>query len=761
MEYIEKEINVINNIRYMAEGYGLCALEKMIPTDVPIICVYGQVNESEINFLRKVVEKCCLIGVGETAIFLLERGIKVDFIVFSSNTVYEAFEKNEGWEVLPLIVNTEIPRLIFERHQGKKFFFASGNEIENLVFDKALEVCDLRYQYNRLQEITAKDVKEYLLELATFMGDSYTLLLEGKTEGDSRIELYEKSICLGCYPISAPEVQQYFKVPVCTEKIVSWFIPLFDQNGRNFFIETYNHLALEFAEIKEIVNKSIGLYEELYEMACKDMVLKAELDCVIQQLNECTASLEAMETIVYLLNVSEKICISKESRETSNEIAEIAQDALEKYKKLTYVLERITARFLEIRQEDITIEKNCLQEAQKINNILLVGGQSQYNVLPYFVEGLKEGFQRLGIVTYRYISRREEFSKMTTDGYNHFQNTVGYEYILLINGVFLEWERYDNISECCRNMFDNQNSKLLPMFVDHPRHHIGRLPYAHQAYAVLFADNNWVKYVQNYMKDIPRPIFLPLGGVEQRVSELVEFHRRDNKIVFFGGYSDISEMEERIDAHRYAIIIKKIIQMLEKYPDMTIEAAVNQLEEENRSSYTIHHIVFATDVFEIIDTYIRQFFRQKIVDTLIRAGLPIDIYGWKNAPYTEFENVTLKDAVTFDEMLEICRSVRFILNVQPWLKSGTQERVFNTMLSGAVAVTDETEYLREKTIDETNILLYNLAEIEKLPAKIQYYMEHEVEAEQLAQNGFELAKKEHTWSCRAEELMRVLEQEVE
>ena len=38
-----------------------------------------------------------------------------------------------------------------------------------------------------------------------------------------------------------------------------------------------------------------------------------------------------------------------------------------------------------------------------IENILLVGGSSQYNVLPYFVEGFKTGFQKAGITTYIYI----------------------------------------------------------------------------------------------------------------------------------------------------------------------------------------------------------------------------------------------------------------------------------------------------------------------------------------------------------------------
>lgn len=761
MGLIDKEINVINNVRYLVDGYGFCALEKMIPTDVPIVCVYGQVTDSQMKFLKKVMEKCCLIGVGETAVSLLESDIKVDFITFSGNTKYEVFEENEIWQATPIIVNTEIPALIFEKHKGKAFFWSSGNVIEQFVFNKALEQGNAMYQYNRLIEIVPSGLREYLLFLAEFMGGSKVMLLEGKANNDDMIEVFEHSVFSDCVHISDNKLKQYFKVPVDTEKILSWLIPLFDVHSAENFVNGYNNLKYEFLKMKKIVSESMQLYEKLYELAIRDIVLKDELDIVINRLNENTAILEAMEHVLYLLDISETINLPREDKEKPNEIAEIATDAIDRYKKLMYVLEEIIAGFLEIKQENISKATSCSDESRAVKNILLVGGSSQYNVLPYFVEGLKEGFQRLGVTTYRYIFNREEYGKMKIEGYNHFQNTVGYEYVLLMNGVFLEWERYDGIYKCYRNMFDNKKTKIIPMFVDHPVHHMARMNYAHQAYAVLLADNNWVKYVNSYVKDIPRPVFLPLGGLEQEGKECVEFKKRVNKIVFFGWYSDISEQEERINCHKYAELIKRIIKILKNNPDMTIEAAVNRVEEENMSSYTTRYIVFNTDVFEIIDTYIRQFFRQKVVDTIIRAGLPIDIYGWKNAPYEEYENVVLKEAVSFDEMLEICRSVRFVLNVQPWLKSGTQERVFNTMLSGAVAITDETEYLREKTIDETNILLYKLEELEKLPAKIQYYMNREEEAEQIARNGFEMAEKYHTWSCRAKELMGVLGQEVE
>ena len=761
MELVDKEINVLHNIRYMAEGYGLCALEKMIPADIPVILVCGQVTDTEADFLKQIMHKCCIIGVGETAIFLLDRKITVDFIAFTNDTAYEIFEKNEVWQMVPLLTNTEIPTAIFESHHGKKFFFASGNQIENLIFYKALEKCNVRYQYNKLWEMQGNDAKSWLINLVDFMGASYTLWMEGKEKEESAVELYERTLYRCSFDISNPGLLSYFKIASQTEKVVSWLIPLFDGNGREYFMEAYNNLAFEFRKIKEIVLESIRLYEELYRMAGHDTVIKSELDELVARLNDNTASLETMGTISYLLNLSEKLCIPRDNREKCNEIAEIALDALDRYKKLVVVLGKITAGFLEMESVNTETEAFCPKEESKIRNLLLLCCSSQYNVLPYFTKGLKEGFQRLGIVTYQYIlgEGRDDVERIYAEGYNHFQNTVGYEYVLDMNGAMTELERYDYVSGSIRKIFDNVNSKLLLMVVDHPLQIAYRMFFMYHSYVVLLADDNWVKYAKNHMKDVEYPFFLPLGGFEQKEKKIISLRKRENKIVFFGGYSDLSEKEKQINEHKYGSVMKRIIELLEKNTEMTIEDAVNRVEAENMSAYTIQCIVYQPEVFQIINDYIRQFYRQKVVHNLICSGLPIDIYGWEDVPgYEEYSNVTFKKAVPFGEMLEICGRVRFVLNVQPWIKSGTQERVFNAMLSGAIAVTDATDYLREKTTDRTNILLYELSESESLPSKIKYYMEHEDEAEQIAKNGYALAKKHHTWSSRAEEIVKILEE---
>ena len=754
MEIVQHEKNVLENMIYLSVGYGLCALENMIPADVPIVFLGEIIDEKGINFLKEIEEKACLICKGETAEFFLKNNINVDFIFLQEECDYLILQQGKMWVDIPLITTTGVSHDVLKKHHGKKFFYFSGSEIENYLFNKTVKNSKKQmYWYNTLVLVHDKGEKSIFEFLASYMGASYTIFLGFDEDTENELVIYKKQECVKIVETSSHEIYDYFKVSVSMGRILEWILPIYE--SKDIFLKAYTNLFDEITQINKTVHSCIALYENLYQMAQQKNVWKNDLDQIITELNQNTQNLENIEYISYLLDISEKIIIKEDKRTKNNEIAEVALDAIQKYKKLESLLEAIEIKNVEeIKNNYMDSQKTRNYEG--IENILLVGGSSQYNVLPYFVEGLKTGFQKAGITTYIYISSDlERLEQIIRDGYNYFQNTTGYQYILLMNGVFLEIERYDVIVENYRNLFDNEGSKIIPMFVDHPCYHKGRLSYAHYTHMVLFADGNWVKYVKNNLKNVPDPVFLPLGGIEYE-NKLMEFYERENKVVFFGGYSDLKEIQRKIEEHKYLPIIRKIIERLMANPKMTIENIVDSLEEENNSKYTIHHVVFDTDVFGIIDEYIRHYYRQKVIFTIAKKGIPIDIYGWNNVNYSNYPNVQLKEAVPLDKMLEICQNTRFVLNVQPWIKVGTQERVFNTMLCGAIAITDETQYLIENTVDKQNILMYKLQDIEELPCKIQYYMNNEIEAQKIAEAGYMLAKQNHTWSNREEELVKIM-----
>ena len=166
---------------------------------------------------------------------------------------------------------------------------------------------------------------------------------------------------------------------------------------------------------------------------------------------------------------------------------------------------------------------------------------------------------------------------------------------------------------------------------------------------------------------------------------------------------------------------------------------------ENDCLFSAESILIYSPVFELIETYIRAYFRDKVVMEIAKSGIPFDIYGWKSEEIGRYDNVTLKEPVDFEEMLEICRHTRFVLNVQPWSKDGVQERVFNAMFGGSISVTDVSDLLENDYEDEKSILFYRLDKIYELPEKVLYYIEHTEAAAAIAREGYKVTNEKPTW----------------
>lgn len=127
-------------------------------------------------------------------------------------------------------------------------------------------------------------------------------------------------------------------------------------------------------------------YRELYELANQEKVWKEDLDFITAKLNENTLKLDDVQYITYILSISQHVDIESIERDKKNEIAQIALESIESYKKIKYVLQQI------IPEQNVIIskenaDKDDIKKGDKIENILLVGGKSQYDVLPFFVEG--------------------------------------------------------------------------------------------------------------------------------------------------------------------------------------------------------------------------------------------------------------------------------------------------------------------------------------------------------------------------------------
>lgn len=77
-------------------------------------------------------------------------------------------------------------------------------------------------------------------------------------------------------------------------------------------------------------------------------------------------------------------------------------------------------------------------------------------------------------------------------------------------------------------------------------------------------------------------------------------------------------------------------------------------------------------------------------------------------------------------------------------------------MSGAVCLSERTEYLDREFNNYEDIVTFNLEHLEKLPDVVRELLANDSLRESIAQNAYIKASKEHIWDNRAESILRGL-----
>lgn len=132
--------------------------------------------------------------------------------------------------------------------------------------------------------------------------------------------------------------------------------------------------------------------------------------------------------------------------------------------------------------------------------------------------------------------------------------------------------------------------------------------------------------------------------------------------------------------------------------------------------------------------------------------------GWENCEWITRPNVFYGGKISAEAVLEKMQDAKIVLNTMTWFKDGTHERIFNGMLQGAVTVSDSSVYMKEEFCgspscgEKQDMVLFELDELEQLPAYVNELLQDMTKAQKIADNRYAKAKNLHTWKVRADEL---------
>lgn len=375
----------------------------------------------------------------------------------------------------------------------------------------------------------------------------------------------------------------------------------------------------------------------------------------------------------------------------------------------------------------------------KQKSILVIKGINQYGVLSYMLEGIAAELQYRGyIVTVCNWDELDEWKK----------------------------QKWDICISCqAINMtFEVQADKYVTWLVDHPVLLNERLIMHRDM------DNLWIGCVDQthvtYLKDVidyHNVFYLPhFGGISDKIKKYKE---RNIEIFFPASYLDIEKFVNENTEWRTGavkVISDLAINELKKNNEISVVQATKNVLEQMGETVDKQLITECMEVFgSYVDTYICRYYRTCVVKSLLDEGLQITVAGsgWSDFKekyqYKDSLNI-LSDNMSYEEVLDYIGNSKIVLNVFPWFKNGSHERVTSALLNGAICLSDQNEYTEKYLKDESSAILYDRNNPQNIAKKIRYYLEHQDEAEEVAQNGKKVAMENMTVKNSVDKILKVI-----
>lgn len=308
------------------------------------------------------------------------------------------------------------------------------------------------------------------------------------------------------------------------------------------------------------------------------------------------------------------------------------------------------------------------------------------------------------------------------------------------------------------NVWETLGIPTINILVDHPYWYHSILENTPQNGIIICIDSNHMDYINRFYPNIGASGFMLHGG-----STVNTVNTQETDIVYAGSLFTEYINSRKPDDYNWGFDSKKIcddvIDLLLANPNFTIEFGIEKVLSDNRIflDEDVLRRFISSNVY--LERVINSHFREKILSSVAKAGLPITICGngWNECDWIGLPNVDYIGYVSPLEALNKLSNSKITLNSMPWFKSGVHERIFNAMLNHSVLIT-ETNQLIDEILPDDTCFKFSLEDdlVIKIPEILSYALSSPLILSEVSERAYDFAIANHSWTCRADELHRDL-----
>lgn len=310
------------------------------------------------------------------------------------------------------------------------------------------------------------------------------------------------------------------------------------------------------------------------------------------------------------------------------------------------------------------------------------------------------------------------------------------------------------------------NISIINILVDHPLYYHSQLSnpekYGTNAdkYLVICIDRYHLKYLNSYYPEIKNSYFMPLAGSGSEYA--CSLNKKKYDVIFTGNFTPCSHFDKYIERNGseytefyHGIIDDLLVNTQRPIEEVCISHIMNEIPDagDNDIRQVMNNMIF-------IDLYVRFYMREKVIRAVSNAGINLRLVG------KGFEAIRLDNGKTLSGTplmptgycLKETSLAKISLNVMPWFRDGSHDRILSSMMCGAVALTDNSIWLCENFNNMTDICFYDLNDTDGLVSCIFELLDNPAVLTGICSAGHKKALESHTWESRALEIVKLINQ---
>lgn len=384
--------------------------------------------------------------------------------------------------------------------------------------------------------------------------------------------------------------------------------------------------------------------------------------------------------------------------------------------------------------------------------ILIIKGQSQYNVLRYASDLIAKGFEENGYQVVIFDGLKKDITPNEISDEMKDNGKLIFSYNALLHDFSIDGNT---------SIYDQLGYPTLGYLVDHPYYHKGRLKCSHgNTIFISVVDYDHVDYIKSFYPEIKHVTFLPHFSFQ--CEYFIPYAKRSIDIYYPGSYKNPDDFNQNLNMlpDIFQRVSVYVFNLILNNPNLTLEHALKSYFTSIKFEYSSEEFMEIINKLFFVDQWVRNYRRDKIIRTILDAGINITVSGkgWEHLESIYKGNLQVigRDGLDIEENIRQIADSKILINTFPEFKNGTHERIFTAMINGCVCLTDASGYTLEHFQNYEHLVYYNLDNIHEIPNIILDLLNNPMKAEKIAQNASLKASTEYSVKNNAKRILDVI-----